>query len=73
MTGGSEKFMEKKKDDAFYFGKFKNLVCMAHKRERGRVALSEVSATLRAQNKQYVCARHRLNYLRPNIYFPLTL
>lgn len=58
MTGGSEKFMNK--GDEFYFGEVKHLVCMAHKSEKGRVAITEVSATLRSQNKQDVSARYRL-------------
>lgn len=47
MTGGSEKLM--KKGDEFYLDKFKNLVCVVHKSEKDRVALSEVSETLRTQ------------------------
>lgn len=59
MTGGSEKFMEK--SDGFYFGEFKNLVCMVHTNEKNRVAtISEVSATSRAQSKQTEMPKARL-------------
>lgn len=44
------------KGDEFYLDKFKNLVCIIHKSAKGRVVISEVSATLRAQNKQDVYA-----------------
>lgn len=69
MTGGSEKFMEK--GDGFYFGEFKNLVCMVHTNEKSRVAnLSEVSATPRAQSQQGAYAKYRLKCLRPDCHLP---
>lgn len=72
MTGGSEKFMEK--GDGFYFGEFKNLVCMVHTNEKSRVAnLSEVSATPRAQSQQGAYAKYRLKCLRPDCHLPPTL
>lgn len=56
------------KGDEVSLDKFKNLVRVPHQRKKGRVALSKVSASLRAQNKQDIYAQHRLNYLRAEIH-----
>lgn len=45
MTGGSEKLM--KKGDDYYLDEFKNLACMVHKSEKGRLAITDLSS----QNK----------------------